>query len=86
MALTILLVMREEDRAYAVVEALTLRHLVKFMKPTMKETAGLLDFIMGIVRLENPGLYSHLLRSDVGTTFRYSRVASCRCIAVLAVC
>ncbi|CAG0917372.1 unnamed protein product [Notodromas monacha] len=69
MALTVLLVMRDPENAYVVIEALMLKHLRVFMKPTMLETASLLGCILAVIERENRQLYMHLLRSNVGTTF-----------------
>jgi len=51
---------------------LSRRHLRDFMCPTMDQTTMLLQFIMPILKEEDPELHEFLIESDVGTIFALS--------------
>jgi len=67
-AITFLLVVGEHI-GFQIMERLSVSHLSKFMAPSMEQTMSLLQLMYPIIRLSNPSLHSHLVKSELGTIF-----------------
>jgi len=67
-AITFLLVVGEHI-GYQIMERLSVSHLSKFMAPSMEQTMSLLQLMYPIIRLSNPALHTHLVKSELGTIF-----------------
>ncbi|XP_078541549.1 TBC1 domain family member 20-like isoform X2 [Lissotriton helveticus] len=70
-AVTLLLVVGER-MAIALLEQLSTHHLRDFMDPTIDSTKHILNYLMPIIKQEDPQLHDFMDRSEVGTIFALS--------------
>ncbi|XP_055342827.1 TBC1 domain family member 20-like isoform X2 [Paramacrobiotus metropolitanus] len=68
-AITVHLVLRDENLTVAVLRKLCQTHFRVFMTPTLLDTVTMLQFIYPLIRRCNPHLHDFLIRSDIGTMF-----------------
>ena len=67
-AITFLLVLGEE-RAFHLLERLSMSHLRSFMAPSMELTMDLLELIYPLLQRSQPALHHHLVQAELGTIF-----------------
>ncbi|KAG8567288.1 hypothetical protein GDO81_013565 [Engystomops pustulosus] len=58
--------------ATLLVDKLSTHHLRDFMDPSMDNTKHILNYLMPIIELVNPGLHDFMVRAEVGTIFALS--------------
>ncbi|GAU93321.1 hypothetical protein RvY_05281 [Ramazzottius varieornatus] len=68
-AITIQLVLDDEDMSVAILKKLCDTHLRVLMMPTLVETVGVLQYIYPLLKRGNAELHDFLVRSNIGTMF-----------------